>query len=381
MHIVGIGLRGVPHVIGGIEVVCENLYPEIVKRDPDTSVTLLIRRGYTPERNFVWQGVQVIALWSPIFWGVDTLIHTFLAILYARLFLRPSIVHLHGIGPAFFAPLSRLLGMRTVVTHHSADYRRPKWDWRGQVFLKLGEASAAKSAQAVVCVSNAVRADFIQRYPGAAGRTSVIRNASGLDLDVRRQDTGILEQLGIEEKGYILAAGRLEATKAFHELIEAFGSARTGGRKLVIAGADAGNIDYARDLMSAASDRIVFAGYRNGAELQQLFRDAALFVHPSHMEGYGLVVSEALCAGTPVLASDIPPHREFGLAERCYVPAGDVPALAAALSVPDYETYRSTGAIDAQRRDGWARVAGEYAALFAAIMRRGGRAPGDRHRR
>ena len=58
---------------------------------------------------------------------------------YARLFLHPDVLHFHGIGPGFFTPLARLLGMRTVVTHHARDYLRPKWTRRGQTFLRLRE--------------------------------------------------------------------------------------------------------------------------------------------------------------------------------------------------------------------------------------------------
>lgn len=57
---------------------------------------------------------------------------------------------------------------------------------------------------------------------------------------------------------------------------------------------------------------------------------AHLLVHASRMEGGAHVVMEAICGGTPVLASDIPGNRGM-LGARpvaCYFPVGDAPALA-----------------------------------------------------
>jgi glycosyltransferase involved in cell wall biosynthesis len=63
------------------------------------------------------------------------------------------------------------------------------------------------------------------------------------------------------------------------------------------------------------------------------YRSADVVVAPSRFEGFGLTAIEALTCGTPAIASDIPPHREF-LGDRVtYVPPGDADALAAALAV------------------------------------------------
>ena len=54
-------------------------------------------------------------------------------------------------------------------------------------------------------------------------------------------------------------------------------------------------------------------------------------VCPSRFEGFGLTPIEAVASGVRVVASDIPPHREFvGRAARL-VPADDPAALTAAI--------------------------------------------------
>ena len=365
-----VGLRGMPDVIGGIEAHCERLYPEIRKLDPAMQITLLIRRGYTSSSRFTYRGLEVVALWSPIIWGVDTLIHTAWALIYARLRVHPQVVHIHGIGPAFFTPLARLLGFRVIVTHHAPDYERPKWSLRGRAFLKAGERLAGYFANRVICVSRAQLTAFLEKVPAAARRSLVIRHAGGVDHMDQPNTSDILDKLGIAPGKYLLAVGRLEATKGFHDLVQAFERANLADTKLVIVGSEAGNIEYATSLRASASERIVFAGYRSGAELLRLYQGAALFVHPSYMEGFSLVVSEALAAGIPMLVSDIPPHREFGLQAACYIPAGDIDALVEALKVPDYGGYRSPDARRRQQMTSWTSVAQQHIEVIRKVAGR-----------
>jgi glycosyltransferase involved in cell wall biosynthesis len=286
-------------------------------------------------------------------------------------------VHIHGIGPAFFTPLARLLGFRVIVTHHAPDYERPKWSRRGRAFLKIGERMAGYFANRVICVSHAQLTAFLQKVPVAARRSLVIRHAGGVEHIDQPDTSDILDKLRVTPGKYLLAVGRLEATKGFHDLVQAFERADLGDTKLVIVGSEAGNLEYATRLRESASERIVFAGYRSGAELLRLYRDAALFVHPSYMEGFSLVVSEALAVGTPMLVSDIPPHREFGLERACYVPAGEIDALVEALRAPDFEVYRSPAARRRQQMTNWTTVAQQHIEVIRSAAGRRFSRPGS----
>ena len=67
------------------------------------------------------------------------------------------------------------------------------------------------------------------------------------------------------------------------------------------------------------------------AAVTRAYHEAAVAVCPSTFEGFGLTPIEAVAAGLPVVASDIPPHREHvGRAARL-VPVDDAAALARAI--------------------------------------------------
>jgi glycosyltransferase involved in cell wall biosynthesis len=84
-------------------------------------------------------------------------------------------------------------------------------------------------------------------------------------------------------------------------------------------------------------DRLVLAGARTGHELATAYAAADVLVHPSRTETYGMVVTEALARGLPVLAArvgGIPEAlglRADGRLPGLLVPPGNVTGLAEAL--------------------------------------------------
>ncbi len=100
-------------------------------------------------------------------------------------------------------------------------------------------------------------------------------------------------------------------------------------------------------------------------ELAGLMAGATALLMPSFAEGYGLPVAEALAAGTPVIAADLPVYREF---------AGDVPTYLDPLDGPGWigaiRDYALPGspvrAAQIARLAQWRRP--EWAAHFASIL-------------
>ena len=194
-----------------------------------------------------------------------------------------------------------------------------------------------------------------ERYPQRRDRFVTIRNGAPVaNMDER---PGTLERLGVDPGRYILCVGRLDPTKRFHDAVEAFTRARPPGMKLVVVGDALGDTAYAATLKAMASADVIFAGARSAAEVRALYRHASLFLHPSGMEGFAIVVLEALCANIPILVSDIAPHREVGMDAANYYPVGNIPALADALAHPPYAGQRCSRRAAILEENDWETVA------------------------
>jgi glycosyltransferase involved in cell wall biosynthesis len=106
---------------------------------------------------------------------------------------------------------------------------------------------------------------------------------------------------GSGEGGYAVFVGRLAPEKAPHLAVEA---ARRAGLRLLMAGVvEDVHRDYADSVLAGGGDDVEFLGPLERDELAKLLQDALVLVMPlAWDEPFGLVVVEALAAGTPVVA-------------------------------------------------------------------------------
>lgn len=113
---------------------------------------------------------------------------------------------------------------------------------------------------------------------------------------------------------YFLAIGNIKPHKNIRLLCQAVAHiAKQCNANLVLAGEYSGfrSAESSTEKLAAiCPDRIKFAGLVKQEELACLMCRAAALVFPSCYEGFGLPPLEALAAGVPVIASDIPPVRE-----------------------------------------------------------------------
>ncbi|MBT0587615.1 glycosyltransferase family 4 protein [Alteromonas oceanisediminis] len=326
MKICAIGLRGIPHVMGGIETHCQALYQRLSEH---ADIVVLARSPYVKQRA-VYRGVNVLPVWTIRNKWLETALHTFIALCYARLYVKPDVVHLHAIGPSLFTPLARLLGFRVVVTHHGADYNRQKWNTLAKTLLRCGEFFALHWAHDVIVVGKSLAHELQQRFPRKAPHIHFIPNGANADFSREAPDIEDLA-LGLLPENYILTVGRLVPEKGFSDLIEAH--KRSGiDMPLVIVGDADHQDEYTQTLRQSADRRVIFAGRQHGDALLALYAHAERFILPSYHEGLPIVALEALSANTPVLLSDIQPNKDIGLTSAHYFETGNIDELARALT-------------------------------------------------
>jgi len=141
--------------------------------------------------------------------------------------------------------------------------------------------------------------------------------------------------LGVpEEPPIILCVARLERRKNIPGLVRAFGQAAPKlPHHLVVAGGHGPAAEEARSMVRAGGldSRVHFIGHAAPSQIGALYRRAQLTICPSLYEGFGLPLLEAMTHGCPVLASDIPPHREVGGEAVRLAPAQDEQTFAQTL--------------------------------------------------
>ena len=327
LSVAAVGLRGIPNVEGGIESHAQSLYGLLAQQGFE--VTVHARDAFVADKGpHQWRGVRIVPSWSPSRAGLEALIHTFIAIIKARL-EGADLLHIHAVGPALLTPMARLLGFRVVVTHHGRDYEREKWGPVAKFLLKMGERFAAKYAHRVICVARN-DADRLNREYGQGTAVAIPNGAPKL---APADSSSILQSLDLVPGRYVLNVARLVPEKRQLDLIAAFGRLAPAGWKLAFVGSALNESDYPGIVGQAAARTpgCLMCGTRGGSELSTLYASAGVYVLPSAHEGLPITLLEALSFGLPCIASDIPANREVRLGEECYFPVGDIAALAGVL--------------------------------------------------
>ena len=363
------GIRGFPNVQGGSEKHSEQLYPRLVRLG--CGVTVFARKGYLPRDGDMneWQGVKFVRLPHPKRLGFEAFLHSALAAVQC-VKRRPDLVHVHNMGPGLMTGLLKLCRRKVVLTYHSVNYQHQKWGPLAKAVLKVGEFISVNFADCVIVVSQATKKFLQAKYPGR--RFEVIHN--GVEPVPPLPPGPTLARFDLSSRPYVFTASRFTPEKGLHDLVAAYARLNNPPFALVIAGDADHETDYTKTLRAQAGDTpgIVLTGYLNGQPLIELFSNAALFVLPSHYEGLPIALLEAMSFGIPALVSDIPAHREIGLADHRYFPPGDVATLAEKMTAlagePLSDEERRQHAELIRRDYNWDRIADQTKQVYLSVL-------------
>ena len=213
-------------------------------------------------------------------------------------------------------------------------------------YLKIMMETSWKRADGIITISEAVKREIEECLRGSTKEIRVIH--FGLDPCFRvTKDTDRIEEIkrryGIRGN-YLLFPGYPHYRKNLPRLIKAFRKVAdllNESYTLVIAGemgtddSDIRNIERTIQ-QEGMREKVLFAGYIPGIcirgeeepSMTFLMNGAKLLVYPSLYEGFGLPVLEGMACATPVLASDIPVHREVAGRAAIYVNPYDIESIA-----------------------------------------------------
>lgn len=299
----------------------------------------------------------------------------------AAVFGRERLDVLHG--PANVVPLFYRRPW-VVTVHDLAIYDHPEWFPAGTLGTQRFSTDvlvphSLEHATRVIAVSEATAADARRLFPKLdPRRIDVVHEGAAPPPDVPANDA-VFGRSGVRRGRYLLSVCTIEPRKNLATAARAFAAAVRDGAlgddsQYVIAGARGwkdgrilAEIKEA-DASIGGHDRIRWIGYLPNDDKHALLAGAAALAFPSLAEGFGLPLLEAMAAGVPVVASDIPASREVAGDTVAFALPTDVPAHKAAIA----EAFARGPAVEArvaaarQRAAGftWARAAAETVAVY-----------------
>jgi glycosyltransferase involved in cell wall biosynthesis len=273
---------------------------------------------------------------------------------------------------------------------------------RSVMIERLTLGRAVRRSAGLLAISDATAAALTERFPAAAGRTSVAllgvpsalaarpgpgdaaagrSGAAAMDSEeTERSDEGKAaasapagpapldpaEAASLPAPGFVLAVGTLEPRKNLPRLVEAYaslGAEATAGRQLVVVGPKGWQTGQTDGALRSLGERCTALGHVYDAALAELYRRCAVFCYPSLGEGFGLPVLEAMAAGAAVLTSNLSSLPEVGGDAVEYVDPHDAASIAAGLKrlLGDEARRAELGRMARERanRFTWERFAGE----------------------
>jgi glycosyltransferase involved in cell wall biosynthesis len=208
-----------------------------------------------------------------------------------------DLVHAHSTHASLALAAARARPRRLVFTPHAPVQRLLRRPYGPMIRAVIGHRAQ------ILCTAKA-ESEVLQRmFPWAADQIGVVPHG----VDVAAIDAA---RPFAYPGTVVLTAGRLERHKRMDRAIAAMAALDPAFRLAVVGDGPAREklLAHAADLRVAS--RVNFVGAVPDAEFYRWLRTARVVVALAELESSGIHVTEALCAGAQVVASDIPVHRE-----------------------------------------------------------------------
>lgn len=265
----------------------------------------------------------------------------------------------YGVLPVEF--LKRLNRRWVALCHHPLALETGL-DPRTADRLKCSEVAALAEARAVIVTSAATGELVGREFRVARERLTVA--PPGVARRPRAKRTG--------QPPLLLAVGSVVPRKGHDLLIAALARLTDRDWHCLIVGAldrDPATTEAVRAAILAAglSERVELAGTLLDADLDRVYAEADIFVHPAYFEGYGMAVADALAAGLPIVgAAAAATSALVPESAGMLFPVGDAEALAVALAALLDDPARATALADGAWVAG--RSLPDWPATTAAII-------------
>ena len=221
-------------------------------------------------------------------------------------------LHEHSIfhGPNFYLP--KFSGSSVATFHDLSVFTHSQYHPSERVrFMKRELNFTLQRASVLITDSEYTKRELANYfgYPLEKIHAIPLANSEQFKPRVRVESNAVLSKYGLSHGNYTLFAGTIEPRKNIDGLLDAFALLPEATRQqypLVLIGFHGWQSDkiHARIENAVAAGWAYYFGYVSNDDIPYLFSGARLFVFPSHYEGFGLPVLEAMASGVPVVCSN-----------------------------------------------------------------------------
>lgn len=338
-----VGTRGVPARYGGFETAVEEVGKRLAARGHD--VLVYCRSTGDAERPESYEGMRLVHRGAMRKRSLETLSHTGLSVAHLLRHRTDAAVVFNAANSPYL-PVLRAARIPVATHVDGLEWRRAKWGRTGQAYYRTAESLAVRWSDALIADAQGIADYYRDEF---AADTELI--AYGAPIVSRESD--LLAEAGLEPHGYHLVVARFEAENHVDLIVQGYVRSRST-KPLVVVGSAPYAEEYSARVREAADDRVRFlGGVWDQRLLDQLYANAATYLHGHSVGGTNPSLLRALGAGTAVIAYDVSFNREVAGAASAYF--SEAAGVAAAIDAADADEEL----LDARRAAATARAA-EY---------------------
>ena len=240
-----------------------------------------------------------------------------------------DVIHAHDWLVAYAAKtLKNSYNIPIVATIHATESGRNSGIHdETQRYINDTEWMLTYEASEVIVNSNYMKNELQRLFGLPYEKINVVPNGVNLNLfNGVERDYTFRRRFAMDNEKIILFMGRLVYEKGVQHLISAMPKILNGyhDSKLVICG-KGGMLEELQAQVNnmEISNKVYFAGYMSGKDVQKMYKAADIAVFPSTYEPFGIVALEAMLSENPIVVSDIGglneivQHRENGMKAYC----------------------------------------------------------------
>jgi glycosyltransferase involved in cell wall biosynthesis len=298
MHVAMMGTRGVPAAYGGFETAVEEIGRRLVDRGHEVTVYCRTSGGDRRREHLGMTLVHLPALRTKV---AETLSHTALSAVHAAGGRRPDAAFVFNAANAPFLPLLRARGIPTALHMDGLEWKRDKWGANGRRYYLAAESLGVRSADALIADAPGI-ADYYDREFGVP--TELLSYGAPLITERR---TGRLGRIGLVPGGFHLVVARFEPENHVDVIVDGYHGS-TAALPLVVVGSAPYAAEYTRRVeeVADADPRIrLLGGVFDQELLDELYANAATYLHGHSVGGTNPSLLRAMGAGTAVIAWDV----------------------------------------------------------------------------